>query len=272
MNREKVKAKLYEVIFGTDTPAGRLFDIVLLWTILISIGAVVLESVSSIRVRFGAGLKTIEWVVTVLFTLEYMLRLACIPKPSQYAKSFFGVIDLLAVLPTYLGLFLVGYHSFIVIRVLRLLRVFRVLKLARFMKQAEYLMKALKESRHKIGVFIGAVLTLVLILGTAMYLIEGEQNGFSSIPQSMYWAIVTMTTVGYGDIAPATVLGKMIASIIMLIGYSIIAVPTGIVTFEVTNAVKDRKQGSFCSQCQAIGHQEDAVYCRKCGTDLFKQE
>lgn len=261
------KQQLNRVIFGTDTPAGRAFDIVLLWVILVSVLAVVFESVGSIRIKFGVGLKTIEWGVTALFTIEYVLRLLCAPKRLGYARSFFGIVDLLAVLPTYVGLFLVGHHSFIVIRTLRLLRIFRVLKLARFMKQADYLLAALRESRYKIGVFIGTVLTFVLILGTVMYLIEGEANGFSSIPQSMYWAIVTMTTVGYGDIAPMTVLGKMIASVIMLIGYSIIAVPTGIVTFEVASAVK-QYSGKRCEQCGVSGHQEDARYCRKCGASI----
>ena len=264
------RSTCYEVIFGTETRAGRAFDVALLWVIIVSIASVMLESVSSIRAQYGVLFKTVEWSVTVLFTIEYIFRLACVPSPAKYAKSFFGVIDLLSLLPLYVGFILAGSSSLVVIRVLRLLRIFRVLKLARFMKQADVLLAILKQSRYKIGVFLGTILTLVLILGTVMYLIEGPQRGFSSIPQSMYWAVVTMTTVGYGDIAPVTVPGKMIASLIMLIGYSVIVVPTGIVTFEAAGSIKGTG-GSACSQCGTDGHQNDAVYCRKCAAPLTER-
>ncbi len=263
-----VREKLREIIFGTETPAGRAFDVVLLWTIVISVITVVLGSVSSLRLQYDAAFRAVEWTVTALFTLEYILRLSCSINPRGYARSFFGVVDLLSILPTYIGLFLGGVQSLVVIRALRLLRIFRVLKLGRFVKQSEYLLAAFRSSRDKIMIFLMVVLTSVLILGTAMYLIEGEANGFSSIPQSMYWAVVTMTTVGYGDVAPQTVLGKALASLMMLIGYAIIAVPTGIITVEAAQAMKNKKAASVCPQCQASGHQEDAQFCRVCATHL----
>lgn len=260
--------RVYEVIFGTETRAGRAFDVCLLWTILISVLSVMLESVASVRAQFGNLFRAVELTVTVLFTVEYILRLVCVPRPLKYARSFFGLVDLLSLLPLYIGFVLTGGSSLVVIRVLRLLRIFRVLKLARFMKQADALLAVLKQSRYKIGVFLGAIATLILILGTVMYLIEGPQHGFSSIPQSMYWAVVTMTTVGYGDIAPATVAGKLLASVIMLIGYSVIVIPTGIVTFEAVGMAGRRVQGPRCPDCGLTRHEADAVYCRRCGACL----
>ena len=270
MISQQSKEKLRRIIFDDDTSAGRLFDIALLWVIVISVMAVILGSVASIQVRFRTLLAVIEWTVTVLFTAEYVLRLICVENRRAYAKSFFGIVDLLAFLPAYFTLFVPWAHSFVVIRALRLLRIFRILKLARFMSQADIILKALYESRYKISVFLVGVLTAVLILGSMMYMIEGEQSGFNNIPQSMYWAVVTMTTVGYGDIAPVTVLGKMIASILMLMGYAVIAVPTGIVSVEMMQAAKE--SGRVCEKCKTGDHQHDAVFCRRCGEKLLSNE
>ncbi len=263
-----IRARIHEIIFKTDTPAGKIFDIALLVAIVLSVAAVLLESVSGIRQRYGTALRAVEWFFTLLFTGEYLLRLACVGRPLRYARSFFGIVDLLAIAPTYLGLFIAGAHSLIVIRALRLLRVFRVLKLAHFVGEARTLRLALRESTRKIIIFLGTVLTLVLIVGALMYLIEGEKHGFTSIPQSVYWAIVTMTTVGYGDIAPQTVIGKMLASAVMIMGYGIIAVPTGIVTVELASAGKKRLSAQTCTQCGADAHDPDAIYCKYCASKL----
>ena len=263
-----IRARIHEIIFEADTPAGKMFDIALLVAIVLSVAAVLLESVSGIRQRYGTALRAVEWFFTLLFTGEYLLRLACVGRPLRYARSFFGIVDLLAIAPTYLGLFIAGAHSLIVIRALRLLRVFRVLKLAHFVGEARTLRLALRESTRKIIIFLGTVLTLVLIVGALMYLIEGEKHGFTSIPQSVYWAIVTMTTVGYGDIAPQTVIGKMLASAVMILGYGIIAVPTGIVTVELASAGKKRISTQACPECAADGHDPDAVYCKYCASKL----
>ncbi len=263
-----IRARIHEIIFEADTPAGKMFDIALLMAIVLSVAAVLLESVSGIRQRYGTALRAVEWFFTLLFTGEYLLRLACVGRPLRYARSFFGIVDLLAIAPTYLGLFIAGAHSLIVIRALRLLRVFRVLKLAHFVGEARTLRLALRESTRKIIIFLGTVLTLVLIVGALMYLIEGEKHGFTSIPQSVYWAIVTMTTVGYGDIAPQTVIGKVLASGVMILGYGIIAVPTGIVTVELASAGKKRISTQACPQCGADGHDPDAVYCKYCTAKL----
>lgn len=260
--------RLHEIIFETDTPAGKAFDVALLVAIVLSVMAAVLESVRSIRSDYGPTLLLIEWFFTVLFTIEYVLRLVCVGRPLAYARSFFGVVDLLAILPTYLSLGVAGAHSLIVIRALRLLRIFRVLKLAQFLSEAAMLRAALRASRRKILVFLGTVLTLVLVLGSLMYLIEGEKNGFSSIPTAIYWAIVTMTTVGYGDIAPQTIVGKALASAIMIIGYGIIAVPTGIVTVEMANLYSQGVSTQVCPECASEGHAADAVYCKYCGSRL----
>ena len=263
-----IRQKLHEIIFEADTPAGKAFDVILLIAIILSVVAVLLESVSGIRLSYGHLLRSFEWAMTILFTIEYALRLFCVGRPLKYAISFFGIVDLLAILPTYLSTFVIGAHSLIVIRALRLLRVFRVLKIVQFVVEARQLSKALRASARKIIVFIGAVLTLQLIVGAMIYLIEGEENGFTSIPESIYWAIVTMTTVGYGDIAPQTALGKFLAAAIMILGYGIIAVPTGIVTVEIAGAAKGKISTQACPQCAAEGHDADAEFCKKCGARL----
>ena len=260
---------LYEVIFEAETPAGRAFDVALLVLILISVVAVMLESVTGIRALYGRELLWLEWGITILFTIEYVLRLAVVRRPARYATSFFGVVDLLAVLPTYLSLVVVGAQSLLVIRAIRLLRVFRVLKMAHFLGEARVLKIALAASARKITVFLFTVLTMVLLIGATMYLIEGPESGFTSIPQSMYWAIVTMTTVGYGDVAPQTVLGKMLASVVMIVGYGIIAVPTGIVTVEMADAFRRKAvTAEACPACGREGHDPDADFCKYCGARL----
>ena len=264
------REKLRVIIFEADTPAGKAFDVGLLVAILLSVLAVLLDSVTTFRSQHGQLLTSAEWIFTLLFTAEYALRLICSPRPLHYARSFFGVVDLLAILPTYLSLLFPGAESMIVIRGLRLLRVFRVFKLGQFLGEASLLRNALASSRHKITVFLGTITILVTILGAAMYLIEGEENGFTSIPTAIYWAIVTMTTVGYGDMAPITVSGKVLASIVMIMGYSIIAVPTGIVTAEIveTAAASRRITTRSCSNCLSEGHDRDATYCKDCGAPL----
>ncbi len=262
------QTKLQEIIFEADTPAGRAFDLGLLIAIILSVAAVLLESVASIRVQYGPQLRAIEWFFTGLFSVEYLLRLLSIGRPWRYATSFYGIIDLLAILPTYLSMFIVGGQSLIVIRALRLLRVFRVLKLAHFVGEASMLRAAIYASTRKIIVFLSFILTLMLIVGSLMYLIEGSTSGFTSIPQSIYWTIVTMTTVGYGDIAPVTVPGKLLASVVMILGYGIIAVPTGIVTVELASARNKTVSTQSCPQCAADGHDPDAGYCRICGANL----
>ncbi len=261
---------LWGIIFKTDTPSGKAFDECLLICIFLSVLAVLLESVTPIRETYGLLLRDIEWTFTILFTIEYVLRLFAVRSPIRYATSFYGVVDLLAILPTYLSLFFIGTQSLIVIRALRLLRIFRVLKLVHFLEEAHLLFGALKASCRKIIVFLGTVLTLLIIIGSLMYLIEGEEHGFTSIPLSIYWAIVTMTTVGYGDIAPQTVLGKMLASLVMITGFSIIAVPTGLVTAEFSTILN--KGGTIsnqaCPKCAAEGHEPDAKHCKFCGTGL----
>jgi voltage-gated potassium channel len=258
---------LYVIIFEAESPAGKLFDEILILAILLSIIVVMLDSVSSIAVRYGDLFYTLEWIFTILFTVEYFLRLICVGRPSRYATSFFGIIDLLAILPTYLSLMLPGSQYLLVIRSLRLLRVFRVLKLAQYIGEADLLIRALRASRRKITLFLFTVLTLVVILGSLMYVIEGAESGFTSIPRSIYWAIITLTTVGYGDIVPETNLGQALASVIMIIGYSIIAVPTGIVTSEITYASKYFK-GRVCQNCSFEGHDIDAKFCKRCGAKL----
>jgi len=262
--------RLHEVIFEADTPLGKAFDVVLLVAILLSVGAVLLESIAAVKAQWGVQLRVIEWIFTILFTLEYVVRLTCVRRPLRYARSFFGVVDLLAIAPTYLSLVFFGAQSLVVIRGLRLLRVFRVLKLAHFLGEAEQLAVAMRNSARKILVFLSAVLTLVLITGSVMYLVEGgtPDSGFTSIPQSIYWAIVTMTTVGYGDIAPQTVLGKFLASLVMILGYGIIAVPTGIVTVELSRKRSDELSTQACLHCMAEGHVPEARFCHACGESL----
>lgn len=263
------KSKLHEVIFETDTPAGKAFDLALLAAILVSVAVVSLDSVKEFHERHGTWLQLVELGVTGLFTVEYFLRLLSVKRPLRYAFSFFGLIDLLALLPTYLSPFIAGGNSLTVIRAFRLLRIFRILKAARYVREAQVLGQALKASGRKITVFMGAVLSLVLIIGALMYMIEGEKSGFTSIPQSMYWAVVTMTTVGYGDVAPVTAFGKFVASIVMLLGYGILAVPTGIVGDELLNPRTAKSVTTQnCSSCSQEGHDPDAQYCKYCGDPL----
>jgi len=262
------RERLYEIIFGSDTPAGKAFDVSLMILIIASVMAVVLESVSWIREDYGPWLRAFEWVVTAIFTIEYLLRLYCVNKPWRYAHSVFGVVDLLAILPTYLSLVIPGAQSLLVIRALRLLRVFRVLKLAQFVGEASQLRIALQASVRKIIVFLGAVLMIVVIVGSAMYLIEGEEHGFTNIPVSIYWAIVTMTTVGYGDMSPETPPGKALAAVIMILGYGIIAVPTGIVSVELAGVVRKTATGKACPGCGADDHDADAKHCKYCGAEF----
>jgi voltage-gated potassium channel len=263
-----LRHRTYVVIFGHDTRAGRLFDIALLWTILLSVGAVILESVHGIGSRYGAPLRALEWAFTVVFTVEYALRLYCSPHRRTYVTSFFGAVDLLAILPTFLSVIVPGAQSLLVIRVLRLLRVFRILKLVQFNGQADVLLRALAASLPKVTVFLGTVLTIVVISGAAMYLVEGPDHGFTNIPEGIYWSIVTVTTVGFGDITPQTPLGRLLAAVLMITGYAIIAVPTGIVASELTRADPSRGAPLTCPHCRGLEHAHDAEYCRKCGAPL----
>lgn len=261
--------KLNEVIFGAESFYGKMFDIVLLIVIVLSIVGVMLESVPSIKGAYGFELIRFEWVVTVLFTIEFTARLLCVRKPLKYVFSFYGMIDLLSLLPTYIGIFVTGTGSLRVLRCIRLLRVFRILKLSQFVEDSKKLTSALRASRNKIIVFIFFILMLVMILGTIMYLVEDGKSGFDSIPRSIYWAIVTMTTVGYGDIAPDTPLGQFIASIVMIMGYAIIAVPTGVVTTELIKGAKSPGLSNHaCSNCGKDGHEKDAGYCKHCGHSI----
>jgi voltage-gated potassium channel len=262
------RRRLYRVIFESDTRAGRLFDVTLIVCILTSVAVVMVDSVAPVRARYGRYLYGVEWFFTVLFTVEYILRLLCVGRPLRYAGSFFGVIDLLSVLPTYVSVLLPGSRYFIVIRILRVLRVFRVLRLAQYMGESRLLMQALRASRRKVAVFLVTVLTLVVVLGSLIYVVEGEEHGFTSIPKSIYWAVVTLTTVGYGDIAPQTPLGQFVAMIVMILGYGIIAVPTGIVTVEMSQAFRQKVSAVVCPACGTEGHDSDAVYCKRCGGKL----
>lgn len=264
------KSKLYEIIYEADTPAGKWFDVVLLILILFSVILVMLESVSGIN-RINRDLFLIlEWVLTILFSIEYLLRIVCIKKPLRYIFSFYGIIDFLSTIPLYLSFFFAGSHVLIAIRALRLLRVFRILKLVKFMGEASQLMLALKASRTKITVFIYTVVIVSIILGTVMYLVEGPSSGFTSIPMSIYWTIVTLTTVGYGDIAPETNLGQFLAALIMILGYGIIAVPTGIVTVEFAKQSnhKVNTNTQVCENCHSDDHRDDAEFCYNCGEKL----
>ena len=264
------REKLWRIIFRSDTPGGRRFDVALLWAIAGSVLVVMLESVGSIRQEHGVLLRGIEWGFTVLFSLEYLARLWVVREPARYARSFYGLVDLLAVLPSYLELIFTGSHYLLVLRVLRLLRMFRVLKMAQHVGEAGILLSALRASRQKIFVFLFGVMTLVCVEGTVMYLLEGHVNeGFSSIPQSLYWAVVTLTTVGYGDVSPITVLGKMMASVIMLTGFAIIAVPTGVVTVELGREInRVRRDKRKCRECGWSDHDPRAHYCQQCGESL----
>jgi voltage-gated potassium channel len=264
-NEEKgISIWVFRTIFGTSTKAGKRFDVILLWAIVVSVMLVMLESVPSIHDRFLTELRYAEWFFTVLFTIEYALRIIVVRNPMRYILSFYGLVDLISILPSYMGLIITGSHSLMVVRTLRLLRVFRVLKLMRYVRELRSLGDAIVGSRRKIAVFLMSVLALTVIFGTVMYMIESKEAGFTSIPRSIYWAIVTLTTVGYGDIAPQTVAGQLLASIIMLLGYAIIAVPTGLVTAELINE-KHENSSEICDRCGAQDHTDDARYCRRCG-------
>lgn len=262
------RRRLHTIIFESDTPGGKTFDILLLISILASVLVVMLDSVSSISARYGPQLAALEWTFTLLFTAEYILRLLAVRRPLAYAGSFFGVVDLLAILPTYLSLLLPGAQYLLVVRVLRLLRIFRILKLAEYLHEGRTLGRALLATRRKISVFLLTVVTVVIIVGALMYVVEGPESGFTSIPTSIYWAVVTLTTVGYGDIAPQTPPGKALAVAVMLLGYGIIAVPTGIVTMELSRASTPGVSTQVCPNCGAEGHDPDARFCKRCGSPL----
>ncbi|MCH8887190.1 MAG: ion transporter [SAR324 cluster bacterium] len=264
------RQNIFRVIFEMDTPLGRAFDVALIWAILLSLLVVILDSVATIRERFPVLLDGMEWFFTGIFTLEFLARLICVRRPLRYVISPFGVIDVLAILPTYLGLIYGGAQTLLVIRTLRLLRIFRVFKLTQYLSEADVLVAALRGSRRKIMIFLLFVLSLAVIMGSLMYLIEGEEGGFTSIPRGMYWAIVTMTTVGYGDIAPHTAAGQVLAGMLMILGYAIIAVPTGIVSVEMAQAQRDSSQNQdrACHGCGTQGHDADAVYCKYCGAEI----
>ena len=274
----RFRRRLEVVIFGADMPLGKLFDVVLLWAILLSVALVILESVPSIKAEYDSLLRVLEWFFTGLFTIEYAARLYAARHPLRYAFSFFGVVDFLAVVPGYLSLVVVGSQYLLAVRALRLLRIFRVLKLSRYLGEINVLTEALRASRFKITVFLYTVLTIVVIMGSVMYLVEGPQNGFTSIPISIYWAIVTLTTVGYGDISPQTPLGRMISSALMVTGFGIIAVPTGIVTAELSRAAHPGSRKAPhrpaqpevrpCEQCNLEQHDPDAAFCKRCGAPL----
>ncbi|HPE18614.1 MAG TPA: ion transporter [Tenuifilaceae bacterium] len=267
---QRVRTKLYQIIFGTSTRAGRLFDIVLLYTILLSLIVVMLESVPSINKDHGNLLRLSEWILTFLFTFEYIVRLYASPKPFLYIKSFLGVVDFISFFPTYLIFLFPGLQFLLAFRAVRLLRVFRILKLQRYIKEIKVISRSLLASRYKIFVFMVSVFSVVIIVGTLMYLIEGPENGFTSIPESIYWAVVTITTVGYGDIAPITFAGKLLASILMLTGYSIIAVPTGIITVEFSKQAQIEESKRVCSNCNSTNHDIDSLFCKYCGGRLEK--
>jgi voltage-gated potassium channel len=267
-DRAAWRRELYRIIFQHDTRGGKLFDVALIVSIVASVIAVMLDTVESIHATSGDLLYAAEWGFTVLFTAEYVLRLLCARNAGRYARSFFGIVDLLAILPTYVSVLIPGSQYLLVIRILRVLRVYRVLKLVKYVGEADTLMTAMRESRRKITVFLLAVLVLAVILGSVMYIIEGEQSGFTSIPRSVYWTIVTLTTVGYGDISPQTNLGQTVAAVIMMLGYSIIAVPTGIVTIELSRARERRPPPRRCPDCGEVGHDPDAVHCKFCGERL----
>ena len=259
---------LHDVIFEADTPVGRLFDVVLLLVIVLSVLVVTLDSVASIHDEHATLLLVLEWVFTGLFTIEYVLRILSVRRKLGYIWSFYGVIDLLAVLPSYLILLGVGWHGGVIVRALRLLRIFRILKLAHFLSEAETLRAALRASKAKIIVFLGTVLIIICIMGSAMYLIEGPEHGFTSIPEGIYWAVVTVTTVGYGDISPSTPMGKALAALVMLVGYSILIIPGGIISAEWVTATGRRVSTQVCPDCSREGHAADAVFCKYCGGRL----
>lgn len=264
---QTVRERVFEIIFRHHTPASKRFDVALLWIILFSVMVVIIESIPEIHEQYFEVFYATELALTVLFTVEYVLRIWSSPRPLRYIFSFWGAIDLLSILPTYIDLFASGYHYLLTVRVFRLLRVFRILKLARFNKEAQTLFNAMQQSAHKIAVFMLAVVAIVVILGTLMYVIEGSTHGFTSIPQSIYWAIVTVTTVGFGDVVPHTVLGKMVSSVAMILGYAIIAVPTGILSAEM---MRSKPAMSVCIECKSE-NPATARYCSRCGNRIEEQ-
>ncbi len=263
------REKLNTLIFGAETPAGKTFDIVLIFCIILSVIAVMLDSVESIQKNYRTELFYAEWAFTLLFTVEYFLRIICVKQPLRYCISFFGLVDLLSILPTYISLLFPGAQYLLVIRILRLLRIFRILKLTEYMGEASVLLDALNNSRRKILVFLYTVLAVAIVCGALMYAIEGSTSGFTSIPRSVYWAIVTLTTVGYGDIAPQSPLGQIVASAIMILGYGIIAVPTGIYSLELVKSYHANTiRNDACPSCGETGHDSDAEFCKFCGNTL----
>ncbi len=258
------------VIFEADTPLGKAFDVGLIVSIIVSVIAVLLDSVAAVHARYGNYFYVVEWCFTIAFTIEYALRLWCIEHTGRYARSFFGIVDLLCILPTYFSLFIMGTQYLLVIRILRVLRVFRVLRMVRFVGEAELLTQAIKASGRKIIVFISTVMALVVVFGSLMYLIEGGESGFTSIPKSIYWAVITLTTVGYGDLTPQTPLGQAFATIVMIMGYGIIAVPTGIVTLELSEATRRAANTTTCPRCSAEGHIREATFCWRCSANLYQ--
>jgi len=263
---------LYRIIFEADTPLGKLFDIMLVLSIIASVLAVMLDSVEAIHARWATELVVIEWIFTIGFTLEYFARIISVVKPTRYIFSFMGLVDLLSTLPSYFALFLTGPNYALALRLLRLLRIFRILKLSNYLEESAVMAHALAASRRKLLVFLLAILTLVMILGTLMFAVEGPENGYTSIPKAIYWAIVTLTTVGYGDIAPQTPLGQAIASLVMILGYIIIAVPTGIVASEMSRSHENFNEVIVCPRCLLEGHEQDATYCRRCGDRLLDHD
>ena len=268
MSDRNLKERLYLIIFEADTPAGKLFDVLLFFAIMASVALTMLHSVAPIRADYGNLIRVLNAGFTILFTIEYGLRLWCARDTVRYARSFFGIVDLLAILPVYLSWILPATGFLDVIKVLRMLRIFRVLKMAQYVGEEDLLLTALKSSRRKIGIFLVAVMTIVVIIGSLMYIIEGEKNGFTSIPRSVYWAIVTITTVGYGDISPQTPLGQLLAAFLMILAYSIIAVPTGIITAELGLETSQRKNARLCPACGNRQHDADAAFCKHCGSPM----
>ena len=263
---------LHELIFEADTLTGKVFDIALIICIILSVLGVMLSSIDSFNQQYGQWLDYFEWIFTILFSIEYVLRIMCVRKPWLYMKSFFGIVDLLSILPSYIALFFTGAQTMMVIRALRVLRIFRIFKLGEYLGEAHALIRAMRASSTKILVFLYTVLIAVIIFGSAMYIVEGGENGFSSIPKSIYWAIVTITTVGYGDIAPHTPLGQALASAVMIMGYAIIAVPTGIYTTELARQYRHDITNSACQSCGKEGHASDADFCKYCGNPLEENE
>lgn len=271
---DRLRRKFHQIVYEADTPAGKLFDLILLFLIIVSVVAVMLESVVSIHARYGYELQVIEWVITIFFTLEYIGRILSVRQPLKYIFSFYGIIDLLATSPAYIDLLFPGMHFLASLRAVRLLRIFRVLKLMHFVGAGNALIDALRKSRNKIAVFLFAVVVICIILGTIMYLVEGASSGFTSIPISVYWTIVTLTTVGFGDITPQTPFGQFVSVIIMILGYGIIAVPTGLVTAQFMSKTDIRQDSNTqsCPNCSRYGHRDDADFCYHCGAQLNDDE